>query len=93
MKKRDELLASDQTLRSQPRESGWSTTLRIAHTAHGADIAREAAGPLGLIARGQKKTGSLVRGECRPSVWTIASSARKMLDQMVRQSQLSKTRF
>ena len=65
-KRMPQCLESDPILISQPCESSWSTTLRIIHTAHGAGIAREAAGPRDLNGRGRKKTESSARGECRP---------------------------
>ena len=54
-KRRAERLASDTTPLRRPCENGWSTTSRITRTAHGADIASEAAGSRDLIGRGGRR--------------------------------------
>ena len=85
-KRRDEHLESGLIPRSLPRESGKSTTLHIIHIVHGADIAEEAEVLRDLTEGGQTLTESSARDECPPSVWTIASSARRTWAQMVQQS-------
>ena len=93
MKRRDEYLESGQIQRSLPRVSGRSTTSRITHIVHGAGIADEAEVLRDHTEVGQRLTRSSARDECPPSVWTIASSARKTWAQMVRQSRRWRLHF
>ena len=92
-KRRDEYLESGRIQRSLPRVSGRSTTSRITHIVHGAGIADEAEAPRDHTEVGQKLTRSSARDECPPSVWTIASSARRTWAQMVRQSRRWRIHF